>query len=155
MRITTRGRYALRATLALARLGEDHKNMSVSIGVLSEQENISSIFLEQIFFKLRKAGLVTSVRGPGGGFYFARPLDQLSIRDILAAAGEELDFVACDKQTRDCDRIGSCLAHSIWNDVTKLINDYFSKVTLAEIMEKHRVFDPAGGGEEDDKRTAP
>jgi Rrf2 family iron-sulfur cluster assembly transcriptional regulator len=135
MRITTRGRYALRATLALAKLGQD--NASVSISTLSEEENISSIFLEQIFFKLRKAGIVTSIRGPGGGFCFAKPLDKLTIREILDAAGEDLDLVACDKQLPDCDRLGFCLAHSVWSDVTALINGYFSSITLADIIEKN------------------
>ncbi|MDR2068937.1 MAG: Rrf2 family transcriptional regulator, partial [Spirochaetaceae bacterium] len=95
MRITTRGRYALRASLALARLGKD--GSPVSINNLSEEENISSVFLEQIFFKLRKAGIVSSVRGPGGGFCFAQPLDQLTIKKILDAAGEELNLTTCDK----------------------------------------------------------
>jgi Rrf2 family iron-sulfur cluster assembly transcriptional regulator len=136
MRITTRGRYALRASLALARLGKD--GSPVSINNLSEQENISSVFLEQIFFKLRKAGIVSSVRGPGGGFCFAQPLDQLTIKKILDAAGEELNLTTCDKKD-DCPRIGHCLTHSIWADVTNLINDFFSSITLASILEKNNI----------------
>jgi Rrf2 family iron-sulfur cluster assembly transcriptional regulator len=135
MRITTRGRYALRASLALAKLGKD--GGPVSINNLSEQENISSVFLEQIFFKLRKAGIVSSVRGPGGGFYFAQPLDQLTIKKILDAAGEDLNFTACDKQqTEDCSRLGACLTHTVWTEVTELINNFFSSITLAAILEK-------------------
>ncbi|MDR1909099.1 MAG: Rrf2 family transcriptional regulator [Spirochaetaceae bacterium] len=143
MKITTRGRYALRATLALAKLG-GQDGTSVPVSTLSEVENISSIFLEQIFFKLRKAGIVTSVRGPGGGFCFARPLDELTVREILEAAGEDLDFVSCDKQTEDCDRLGFCLAHSVWSEVTRLVNDYFSSVTLAEIIAKNKISGLAG-----------
>jgi Rrf2 family iron-sulfur cluster assembly transcriptional regulator len=111
MRITTRGRYALRASLALARLGKD--GSPVSINSLSAMEHISSVFLEQIFFRLRKAGIVSSVRGPGGGFSFARPLDKLTIKDILDAAGEDLDLNYCDKRKTNCDRIGYCLTHSV------------------------------------------
>jgi len=85
MRITTKGRYALRAALALARLSRD--GSPVSIKILSEKEGISPEFLEQIFFKLRKAGLILSVRGPGGGFYFARPLAEISLLEILEASG--------------------------------------------------------------------
>ncbi|MDR0709865.1 MAG: Rrf2 family transcriptional regulator, partial [Spirochaetaceae bacterium] len=121
MRITTRGRYALRASLALAILGK--KGTPVSINHLSEKEDISSVFLEQIFFKLRKAGIVASVRGPGGGFCFAKPLDQLTVKEILDAAGEELDLISCDKQVQNCERIGSCLAHSVWTDVTQIVNN--------------------------------
>jgi Rrf2 family iron-sulfur cluster assembly transcriptional regulator len=113
MRITTRGRYALRASLALAKIGKN--GAPVSISALSEEENISSVFLEQIFFKLRKAGIVSSVRGPGGGFYFARPLDKLTLKEILDAAGEELSLTNCDKQQRnECPRTGDCLSHRVW-----------------------------------------
>ncbi|MDR3166952.1 MAG: Rrf2 family transcriptional regulator [Treponema sp.] len=141
MRITTRGRYALRASLALAKLGQD--GSPVSINSLSEQENISSVFLEQIFFKLRKAGIVSSVRGPGGGFCFARPLDTLTIKEILEAAGEELDIISCDKHIENCSRIGYCLSHKVWTDVTNLVNDFFKSVTLASILEKN---EPSGKG---------
>jgi Rrf2 family iron-sulfur cluster assembly transcriptional regulator len=135
MRITTRGRYALRASLALAKLGQD--GSPVSINSLSEQENISSVFLEQIFFKLRKAGIVSSVRGPGGGFCFARSLDTLTIKEILDAAGEELDIVSCDKHIENCGRIGYCLSHKVWTDVTNLVNDFFNSITLASILKRN------------------
>jgi Rrf2 family iron-sulfur cluster assembly transcriptional regulator len=137
MRITTRGRYALRASLALAKLGKT--GAPVSINSLSEREHISSVFLEQIFFKLRKAGIVSSVRGPGGGFYFAQPLEQLTIKKILDAAGEELNLTACDKTAEDCNRIEICLSHAVWVEVTELINNFFSSITLASILEKERV----------------
>jgi Rrf2 family iron-sulfur cluster assembly transcriptional regulator len=139
MRITTRGRYALRASLALAKMGKD--GAPVSITSLAEQEQISSVFLEQIFFKLRKAGIVSSVRGPGGGFCFAQPLDKLTIKQILDAAGEDLDVIACDKHKKeDCERIGCCLSHAVWIDVTELVNNYFNSVTLASILEKNRLY---------------
>ena len=129
MRITTRGRYALRASLALARLQD--KNTPVSIGQLSEMEQISSVFLEQIFFKLRKAGIVTSVRGPGGGFRFTRSTDKISIYEILDAAGEELDVTDCDKKAKTCKITGKrCASHSVWEETTKVLHDYFSKITL-------------------------
>jgi Rrf2 family iron-sulfur cluster assembly transcriptional regulator len=137
MRITTRGRYALRASLALARLGKD--GSPVSINNLAEAENISSVFLEQIFFKLRKAGIVSSVRGPGGGFCFAQPLDQLTIKKILDAAGEDLSLTTCDKHKEDCPRTGMCLSHNVWRDVTDLVNNFFSGITLASILEKNNI----------------
>jgi Rrf2 family iron-sulfur cluster assembly transcriptional regulator len=116
-------------------LGKD--GSPVSINSLSEQENISPVFLEQIFFKLRKAGIVSSVRGPGGGFCFAQPLDKLTIKEILDAAGEDLDVTNCDKQKKDCERIGHCLSHSIWTGVTELVNNYFKSITLASIIERN------------------
>jgi Rrf2 family iron-sulfur cluster assembly transcriptional regulator len=135
MRITTRGRYALRASLALAKLGKDGN--PVAISHLSAAENISPIFLEQIFFKLRKAGIVSSIRGPGGGFCFAKPLDKLTVKQILDAAGEDLDITACDKHTPDCEHIGDCLSHHVWVDLTKIVNDYFADITLSSILDKH------------------
>jgi Rrf2 family iron-sulfur cluster assembly transcriptional regulator len=118
----------------MALLGKD--GGPVSISSLSEKENISSVFLEQIFFKLRKAGIVASVRGPGGGFYFAQSLEKLTIKDILDAAGEGLDFTPCDKRKGECDRIGYCLSHAVWKNVTDLINNYFKSISLASILER-------------------
>ena len=135
MRITTRGRYALRASLALAKLGKD--GQPVSINQLSEQEDISPVFLEQIFFKLRKAGLVNSIRGPGGGFNFKRPLDKLTVKEILDASGEDINVIPCEKQSESCNRVGYCLSHHIWLELTEMIHNYFTKMTLASIMEKY------------------
>ena len=135
MRITTRGRYALRASLALAVL--EKKDSPVSINTLSERENISSVFLEQIFFKLRKAGLVSSSRGPGGGFCFAQSLDKITVRQILDAAGENLELTFCDKRIEDCERLGECMTHHVWRDVSDLVNKFFENITLASILEKY------------------
>ena len=136
MRVTTRGRYALRASLALAKMGSNGR--PVSISQLSEQEDISPVFLEQIFFKLRKAGLVTSIRGPGGGFNFSRPLDKLTVKDILDASGEITDITLCDKHSDTCDRIGYCLSHFVWTDLTGMIDKYFTQMTLASIIDKYK-----------------
>ena len=135
MRITTRGRYALRASLALAKLGINGE--PVSINSLSEQENISSVFLEQIFFKLKKAGIVSSIRGPGGGFCFARSLDKLTVKQILDAAGEDLDITFCDKRNDNCEWIGECMSHHVWTDVNEMVKNYFAGITLSSILEKY------------------
>ena len=135
MRITTRGRYALRASLALAKLGV--QGAPVSISTLAAEENVSSVFLEQIFFRLKKAGIVTSIRGPGGGFCFALPLEKLSVKQILDAAGEDLEQSFCDKQSDDCERVGDCMAHQVWTDANELLKDYFGNITLSSILEKY------------------
>jgi Rrf2 family iron-sulfur cluster assembly transcriptional regulator len=133
MRITTRGRYALRAALALAELGKNGE--SVSINSLCEAEDISSIFLEQIFFKLKKAGIVKSVRGPGGGFSFNRPLDSLTIKEILDGAGEDLTLTMCDKHEASCDQLSECVSHKVLASVTNKVNDYLDNLTLEMVME--------------------
>jgi Rrf2 family iron-sulfur cluster assembly transcriptional regulator len=109
----------------------------VSINQLSEMENISPVFLEQIFFKLRKAGIVKSMRGPGGGFNFEKPLDKLTVKEILDAAGEELNITTCDRRIDNCDKIGECLSHQVWLELSQIINDYFARLTLASVMQKY------------------
>ena len=131
--MTTKGRYALRATLALAQLQKDDE--MVSINSISESEGLSPIFLEQIFFKLKKAGIVKSVRGPGGGFNFDRPVESVSVREILDAAGEELTVLPCDRSTTDCVRGNDCIAHNVLEAVNNLVNDYLDKLTLKTVME--------------------
>jgi len=140
VRMTTKGRYALRATLALAQLSEDGE--MVSISSISEAENLSSVFLEQIFFKLKKAGIVKSVRGPGGGFSFNRPLESLSVREILDAAGEELTVLPCDRSTSDCTRGNDCIAHNVLDAVNRLVNDYLGKLTLKTVLENREFNTP-------------
>ena len=136
MRFSNQSRYALRATLALAKSGKD--GSPVSINNLSEQEQISAIFLEQIFFKLRKAGLLSSVRGSGGGFYFTRPLDKVTLKEILDAVGEDIDTISCDKHNnRDCQRMNDCLSHRILLEMTNILNDFLKNVTLASVLEKY------------------
>ncbi|MDR0786244.1 MAG: RrF2 family transcriptional regulator [Treponema sp.] len=132
MKITTKGRYALRATLALADLGANGE--PVSINNLSQREGISPIFLEQIFFRLRKAGIVTSVRGPGGGFHFAKTLDEITIRDILEASGENLGTDVCKSHIENCFGTERCLSHAVWEKADALLNKFFETITLAEIL---------------------
>lgn len=151
MRITTRGRYALRASVALARLQD--KGSPVSISHLAEIEAISSVFLEQIFFKLRKAGIVNSVRGPGGGFCFAKPLECLTIREILVAAGEELELSACDKRIINCKRVATCTSHTVWEEVTNMINKYFADLTLAAVVKREASDAAESGGKEFTEKT--
>lgn len=142
MRVTTRGRYALRASLAMAQMGTG--GSLVSIHSLSEAEQISSVFLEQIFFKLKKAGIVKSVRGPGGGFAFARPLEELTVKEILDAAGEELEAGSCDKHLDECSRAASnCISHQVWITVSDLVTGYLSGLTLAGLLENGAGMVPA------------
>jgi DNA-binding IscR family transcriptional regulator len=82
--------------------------------------------------------------GPGGGFCFARPLNKVTIRDVLYAAGEDLDLIACEKQAPECERLGQCLSHAVWTDVTILINKYFNSITLAQVIKNNRICDKAG-----------
>ncbi|NLJ45969.1 MAG: Rrf2 family transcriptional regulator [Treponema sp.] len=133
MRITTKGRYALRAVLALARTSED--GSPVSIKTISEQEQISPEFLEQIFFRLRKSGVIHSVRGPGGGFYFARPLREITLETILESSGEGLGIApcVCGKES-ECDRRNDCAAGRIWKKLDTHLRSFTSRQTLEDMV---------------------
>ena len=133
MRITTKGRYALRASVALAKMGKNGD--LVSISNICAAENLSPIFLEQIFFNLKKAGLVKSVRGPGGGFNLLYPPDKLTVREILTAAGEVLSVSNCDKSSAVCERRNECKSHNVWMKLNDLINEYLHSLTLASLLE--------------------
>jgi Rrf2 family iron-sulfur cluster assembly transcriptional regulator len=137
MRITTKGRYALRAVLALAETSEG--GQPVSIKYIAEREEISPEFLEQIFFRLRKAGVIGSVRGPGGGFYFARPLAEITLLDILEASGEGLGIAPCVcGKDEDCDKGDTCIAGRVWRDMDSHVREYVEKRTLEEILSPSR-----------------
>ena len=133
MRITTKGRYSLRAAIALADMSKNGE--MVSISTLSETEDIPAVFLEQIFFKLKKAGIVKSSRGPGGGFTFNRSLDSLTVKELFDAAGEELTLMMCDRKEVECDRMSVCICHEVLVAVTKKVNDYLNSLTIKDIIE--------------------
>lgn len=133
MRMTTKGRYALRAAIALARMSVG--TSPVSIKTISESEGISPEFLEQIFFRLRKAGLISSVRGPGGGFFFAKPLSTILLKEIVEASGEGLELSDCACGLSDsCDREANCIAGTVWREFSAHINKFLTGMTLEEIM---------------------
>jgi Rrf2 family iron-sulfur cluster assembly transcriptional regulator len=133
VRITTKGRYALRAVLALAQSSSEDRPLSIKM--LSEQEEISAEFLEQIFFRLRKAGVIRSVRGPGGGFFFSRPLEKITLMEIIDASGEGLGIspCACGKKT-PCRRINDCAAYDIWKEMDKQVRNFAEGRTIADMV---------------------
>lgn len=133
MRVTTKGRYALRATMALA--AGSSRETPISIKTVSEREDISQEFLEQIFFRLRRAGIISSVRGPGGGFYFARPVEEISLLEILDASGESLGIAPCVCGKGDeCSRSGSCKAEGVWGALDAKLRDYARGLSLADML---------------------
>ena len=135
MRITTKGRYALRAVITLA---NSSPNKPVSIRELAEIEELSPEFLEQIFFRLKKTGMITSTRGPGGGFKLNRAPEEISLNEILEAAGESSEFTPCIKFNGDsgkqCERIDHCIAHKVWKEAAEHIKKYFTSITLKDII---------------------
>jgi Rrf2 family transcriptional regulator, iron-sulfur cluster assembly transcription factor len=135
MRITSKGRYGLRAVINLAMTNHTRP---VSIGSIAGEEKVSSEFLEQIFFKLKKAGLIRSIRGPGGGFVLNRKPSEISVHDILQAVGETHGLTPCTLRRKTlCDRDEACPAHEIWTGLQKTMEDYLMNLSLKDIMEKN------------------
>ena len=135
MRVTTRGRYGLRAVLTLT---ASDRGKPISIRELSEKEDISPEFLEQIFFRLRKAGIIKSTRGPGGGFQLEKSPDEISVKDIFDAVGEEISLTPCTSDTdprSPCPRDGECIAHDMWVDTSNHLIDYFKGITVQSILD--------------------
>lgn len=140
MRITTKGRYALRAMVNLA---ASYNGKPRPIKKIAADENISPEFLEQIFFKLKKAGVIGSVRGPGGGFILDREPATISVKDIFLAVDEGLDLTPCTACTDDpdeqpCARTDQCLVYSVWKAASDHILAYFEGITLQSIVDDNR-----------------
>jgi Rrf2 family iron-sulfur cluster assembly transcriptional regulator len=135
MRITTKGRYALRAVLSLV---NNESPNPVSIKKIAQKEDLSPEFLEQIFFRLKKTDVITSTRGPGGGFRLNKDPEDVTLLEILEGAGEGTDLTPCsndDLPGVPCERMEDCVAHRVWKSTARRVKDYLDKVTLQMIVE--------------------
>jgi Rrf2 family iron-sulfur cluster assembly transcriptional regulator len=110
----------------------------MSIRQLAEAEDISPEFLEQIFFRLRKADVIKSTRGPGGGFALNRDPSHITIKDIFDAVGEEISLSPCTSSVDPdfvCAREKHCVAHDMWSEAADYITSYFSQITIQKVLE--------------------
>jgi len=134
MRLSTKGRYAVMAMADLARREGDARR-AVALADIAERQEISLSYLEQLFARLRRQGLVKSARGPGGGYRLARTAVETSIADIVHAVDEPLRATRCEKLGPGCMIRGErCLTHDLWADLGDRIEDYLSSVTLADVV---------------------
>lgn len=131
MRLTTKGRFAVTAMVDLAMRGE---RGPVTLLGISERQKISLSYLEQLFGKLRRNRIVESVRGPGGGYYLARPSDKITIADIVLAVDEPLDATKCGGKG-NCHDERQCLTHNLWMGLNERIHDYLASVTLQSLVD--------------------
>jgi len=132
MRLTTKGRFAVTAMLDLALRGGKNP---VTLAGISERQDISLSYLEQLFSRLRRHELVESVRGPGGGYYLARALEDVSVADIIRAVDEPIDATQCGGK-ENCHDEHRCLTHDLWTGLNAHIYDYLDNVTLATLVAK-------------------
>jgi len=130
MRLTTKGRFAVTAMVDLA-LRQNRG--PVTLAAISERQHISLSYLEQLFGKLRRASLVLSVRGPGGGYNLAQPANQITVADIVSAVDEPLDATQCGGK-ENCHDDKRCMTHDLWATLNEKMHEYLSSVTLADLV---------------------
>ena len=139
MRLTTKGRYAVTAMLDLALNGSDRP---ISLADISGRQDISLSYLEQLFAKLRRNDLVTSVRGPGGGYRLSRGGHEIFVAQIIDAVNETVDATGCGG-TADCQQGEVCLTHHLWSDLSDQIHSFLSEISLSNLVERRDVQDVA------------
>ena len=132
MKLTSKGRYAVTAVLDIALNAEKGP---VSLADISERQHISLSYLEQLFAKLRRDGLVKSVRGPGGGYQLGLPSDQISVGMIISAVNENIHVTKCLGRGNRQNGV-ECLTHTLWEDLSNRIESFLNEITLAELVSK-------------------
>jgi len=138
MKLTTKGRYAVTAMLDLA-LHEG--NGPVPLASIARRQGISLSYLEQLFSKLRKRGLVESTRGPGGGYRLSREADLIAVAEVISAVDEKVDATRCGGRG-NCDGGFPCLTHELWTELSEEIRRFLAGVSLADLI---RTRQPEGG----------
>ncbi|TRX00551.1 Fe-S cluster assembly transcriptional regulator IscR [Candidatus Methylobacter oryzae] len=135
MRLTTKGRYAVTAMLDLA---FHSQTTPVTLTDIAARQTISLSYLEQLFARLRRAGMVKGVRGPGGGYKLCRKASDINIADIIAAVNEPLDSTKCRGEA-NCQKDQACLTHDLWMGLSEQIKDYLKGISLADLLERNQV----------------
>lgn len=135
MKLTSKGRYAVTAMLDVA---IHAASGPVPLADISERQGISLSYLEQLFSRLRKQELVTSVRGPGGGYRLGRCSENIAIADVISAVNESVDATRCSG-VGNCQGGEQCLTHNLWEDLSSRIEDFLQSISLAELVEQREV----------------
>ena len=139
MRLTTKGRYAVTAMLDLAIHGQQKP---VSLNDISGRQHISLSYLEQLFAKLRRSNLVSSVRGPGGGYRLAVSAADISIAQVVDAVNESMDATRCQGKG-DCQEGDQCLTHHLWEDLSSRIHSFLNDISIQDLINRQEIKDVA------------
>jgi Rrf2 family iron-sulfur cluster assembly transcriptional regulator len=132
MRLTTKGRYAVTAMLDLA---INQGQGPIALADIAQRQGISLSYLEQLFAKLRRRALVSSVRGPGGGYNLARQASEIAVAEVIAAVDENVDTTKCGREG-NCHNGQPCLTHELWLDLSDRIYDYLNRITLQQLVDR-------------------
>lgn len=144
MRLTTKGRYAVTAMLDLA----IHQGGGpITLADIAGRQGISLSYLEQLFSRLRKKGLVSSVRGPGGGYTLGRNAGDIYVAQVIAAVDENVDTTRCGG-AHNCQDNQQCLTHDLWHDLSDRIYEYLNQISLDDLMSRRGVQEVAQRQEE-------
>lgn len=141
MRLSSKGRYAVMAMADLARHSADASVRAVALADIAARQDLSLAYLEQLFTRLRRAGLVVSHRGPGGGYRLARPAEQLAVVDIVLAVDEPLEAVRCNSALKKGKPTGCmpggerCLTHDLWQALGDQIHGFLAGVSLDDVIQ--------------------
>lgn len=135
MRLTTKGRYAVTAMLDLA---IHHGNGPITLADIAQRQGISLSYLEQLFSRLRRRSLVSSVRGPGGGYSLARDAADIYVAEVISAVDESVDTTRCNG-AHNCQDNQRCLTHDLWQDLSDRIYEYLNGISLSDLMNRRGV----------------
>jgi Rrf2 family iron-sulfur cluster assembly transcriptional regulator len=130
MRLTTKGRYAVTAMLDLSL---NYQTGAITLADISERQGISLSYLEQLFARLRKNGLVSSSRGPGGGYRLGRDAEEITVLEVIAAVDETVDSTRCEGKA-NCHGEHQCLSHALWESLSDQISNYLASITLSQVV---------------------
>lgn len=134
MKLTTKGRYAVTAMLDVALHTQEGP---VSLAEVARRQKLSLSYLEQLFSRLRRQGLVTSSRGPGGGYALSREPTAISVADIIVAVDEPVDVTRCGGKA-NCNSNSRCLTHDLWTDLSRQVYDFLNNRSLADVLKRHQ-----------------
>jgi len=135
VKLTTKGRYAVTAMLDLAL---HFGNGPITLSDIAQRQGISLSYLEQLFSRLRKKSLVSSVRGPGGGYSLGREAAEIYVGEVITAVDENVDTTRCHG-AHNCQNNGRCLTHDLWTDLSNQIYSYLNKISLQDLMDRQAV----------------
>ena len=133
MKISTKGTYSIRIMAQIAKIDDK----LATVAYLSETTNISEKYLEKIISKLLKANLLISFRGSNGGYKLAKKPNEITVKEILNATEGNMKTVSCMEEGNSCDMFSKCLTVNLWAGLTKVVNDYLSKITLEDVVNKN------------------